>query len=225
LYPWGWTGENAPNASQLSTLAHKLAYFNSYQPGQANSLYITSGTNEDWVYGDLGVASYVFEMGTFFFESCENFQAQVSQNRSALLYAFKAARQPYLDPAGPEVIDVVISPVPSLTYTLKLSATASALRYAPGQSISVIAAARYSFDTPSWVSGTITYTLGARDGILNSGQEELQAVLDLHRLKPGQHLIFVEAQDQNGHWGVPSAQFFDVPIRLLRRNFLPLTFR
>ena len=105
LWPWGWTGTDAPNHAQLQTLGRKLAYFNSYNPQQSNDLYPTNGTTDDWSYGELGIASYTFEMGTDFFQDCTTFQNTIyPKNCQALLYAFKATRQPYMDPKGPELL-------------------------------------------------------------------------------------------------------------------------
>ena len=33
---------------------------------QSIGLYPTSGTSDDWAYGDLGIAAFTFEMGTTF---------------------------------------------------------------------------------------------------------------------------------------------------------------
>ena len=49
-----------------STLGRKLAYWNGYTPEQAIGLYPTDGTTTDFVYGELGIAAYTFELGTAF---------------------------------------------------------------------------------------------------------------------------------------------------------------
>ena len=50
LWPWGWTSTDAPNHVQLQTLGRKMAYFNDYEPQQANDLYGTTGTHDDGVW-------------------------------------------------------------------------------------------------------------------------------------------------------------------------------
>jgi hypothetical protein len=104
LFPWGWTTTPPPNNTALETLGRKFGYFNHYkvcQSGENGCIYQTSGTTDDWAYGELGVAAYTFEVGTDFFESCSYFESTLlPDNMPALLYAFKAARQPYLDPPG-----------------------------------------------------------------------------------------------------------------------------
>jgi carboxypeptidase T len=80
--------------------------------------------------------------------------------------------------------------------------------------------ARYSIDSPSWVEGTLIYPVNASDGNFNSTNESLQAEIDTTHLIPGQHIIFVEAMDADGNWGVPSAIF--LKITGLSHTLIPL---
>ena len=113
LWPWGWTGTDAPNHAQLQTLGRKFAYFNSYTPQQSNNLYPTNGTTDDWAYGELGIASYTFEMGTTFFQGCTTFESTIwPDNRDALLYALTVADTPYMSAYGPDALSAAISPNP-----------------------------------------------------------------------------------------------------------------
>ena len=219
LFPWGFTADPAPNQAGLQTLARKFGYYNGYTVCQApvnGCLYTTSGTTDDWAYGELGVASFTFEVGTWFFESCDSFESTIwPANRAALLYAFKAARLPYQNPAGPETIQVsttasAVNPGVPLT----LTALADDTRYASGgngdEPAQNIAAARYSVGEPSWISGTTTYSMTAADGAFNASVEGLRATIDTTGWAPGDHLIFVESQDADGNWGVPTAAFIDI---------------
>ncbi len=114
LYPWGWRSTPAPNGPALDRLGRKLAFFNGYtvcQAGAVGCLYQTDGSTDDWVYGELGVAAYNFELGTEFFQGCSVFEGAILQpNLDALLYAAKVARQPYTLPAGPDAVAVVAAP-------------------------------------------------------------------------------------------------------------------
>ena len=95
LWPWGFTTSVAPNSAALQTLGRKFAYFNSYTPEQAVSLYATDGTTDDFAYGNLGVAAYTFEMGTAFFQACSTFESTIyPTNLNALIYAAKVVRTP-----------------------------------------------------------------------------------------------------------------------------------
>src|SRR6185503_13100673 len=57
LWPWGWTGTPAPNAAPLSAIGRKFASYNGYTAQQSILLYPTSGTTDDWAYGELGIAA------------------------------------------------------------------------------------------------------------------------------------------------------------------------
>jgi len=219
LYPWGWTGTAAPNHAQLETLGRKFGYFTDYQvcqAGEPGCIYQTDGTTDDWSYGELGVASYTFELGTEFFQSCSYFEERILDDMlAALRYAFKAARRPYQTPTGPETMRVELSHsrvVASAPVTL--TAVADDSRFDSNgwgdEPVQPIAAVRYTVDAPAWLSGTQTYTLAALDGAFDSHVETVQARLDTHDWAPGRHMIFVESRDADGNWGVPSARFLHV---------------
>jgi len=215
LYPWGWTTNPAPNLTALRTLGGRFGYFNRYtvQPGIA--LYATSGTVDDWVYGELGVASYTFELGTAFFEACTNFQSTIyPSNRPALYYAAKACRQPYLNPAGPDVLQVSAIPAgvqPGTSVALNaVAASGRSFGYSPLPPAPNITAARYSVDNPSWVTGVVTHAMSAADGSFNSSNELVSATLDTTGWSPGRHAVFIEARSGGADWGVPTAVFVNV---------------
>ena len=217
LYPWGWTSSASPNDRAYETLGRKFGYFTGYQvcrSGGVGCLYQTAGSNDDWVYGELGVASFTFELGTHFFESCSYFKNSVlDKNINALLYALKSARRPYQNPAGPDSIDISLSAeniAPGAS--LNLFATADDTRYDSAgwgaEPVQPVIAARLSIDQPSWINGTQTYPLTPVDGSFDNPIEFLSTNVDTSSLTPGRHTIFVESQDADGNWGVPGAEFF-----------------
>jgi hypothetical protein len=217
LYPWGWTTSPAPNSTQLQTLGRKFGFFTGYQVCNGPAcLYATSGTTDDMVYGERGIASYTFEIGTAFFQSCTTFTSDIlPKNLPALTYAFKAARRPYQSPSGPEALSLTVSPasVPAGT-SITVNATLNDTRYnsngwgtEPSQTIQ---AGRYTIDTPSWTSGVTTYPLSAVDGSFNASIENVRATINTSGLSAGRHTIFVEGQDANGNWGVPTAIFITI---------------
>ena len=209
LWPWGWTSSPAPNSTQLQTLGRHLAYFNGYNPQQSYQLYQTSGTSDEFAYGELGIAGYTFEMGTDFFQDCGSFESTIyPDNRDALLYAFKAARQPYMDPAGPDSLNLATSPTAATPGDpVLLTATANDTRYNGGEPTQNIAEARYSIDNPSWITDTVTYPMAASDGGFNNTIEGIQATIDTTGFSAGRHTIYVESKDVANNWGVPSATF------------------
>ena len=202
FFPWAWTDSAAPNALALQTLGRKFGYHSGYQvcqSGGVGCLYQSSGNSDDWAYGELGVPAYTFEIGTSFFESCSYFETNILPEQiSTLLFALKAARLPYQDPAGPDTIDLGVSaqriaPGAGLNMTFSADDT----RYHnPGwgqEPRQNIAAARYSIDAPSWQSGGQTVSLQPGDGISNSPVEGFSAQIDTSTLSMGRHTIFVES--------------------------------
>ena len=215
LWPWGWTYNPAPNANQLQTLGRKLAYFNAYDPLLTSQYYLTEGCVDDWAYGQLGVASYTIEMGTTFYQDCNTYQNIVHpENLDSLIYAFKAARRPYQNPAGPDTYNITLSNTTTFAgKAVTLRATADDSRYSMRNGIEpsqYIFSARYTVDKPSWIEGTIAYPLEAADGAFDNTAEDIFASIDTTGWAVGRHTIFVESQDAEGNWGVPSAIFLNI---------------
>ena len=216
LFPWGYTTTPAPNSAALQTLGRKFGYFNGYQVCNGPTcLYGTSGTTDDYTYGALGVASYTFEVGRNFFESCSFFTSNIlPKNMPALYYALKSARRPYQSPGGPDITSVSVSASGVGQGTpVTLSAAANDTRFASNgwgtEPTQAIAAARYTIDQPSW-KGAAATAMSAADGTFNSGIENLTGTIDTASLSVGRHIVFVEAQDAAGNWGAPTAVFLTV---------------
>ena len=217
MWPWGYTTTTPPNNTQLQTMGRKLTYFNGYTPGQITRvLYVASGGGVDYAYGEMGVASYAFEVGTAFFESCTSFTNTVyPANLNALLYAAKVARTPYMTPLGPDSLNLVLSastvPVGSL---VTLTATANDTRYksGTGEPIQAIAAAEYYIDTPPWAAGATAIPMSASDGTFNSTTENLTTSVNTAGWNQGRHTLYLRSQDAAGNWGAVSAVFLSVEV-------------
>ncbi len=215
LWPWYWTYSPAPNADQLQTLGRKLAYFSDYYPVPRYEHDLIDGCADDWAYGELGIAAYIVEMGTTFYQDCMTYENIIHpKNLDSLLYAFKAARRPYQSPAGPDTLNITLSGDMVFAGTaVMLRATADDTNYStlggiePAQNI---LSARYTVDSPSWVEGTIAHTLEATDGAFDNPVEDIFASIDTTGWVAGRHTIFVESQDAAGNWGVPSAIFLNI---------------
>ena len=214
LWPWGWTYNPAPNDQQLAALGQKLAYFNHFLPEQSVQLYPTSGSTDDWAYGELGVAAYTFEMGNAFFQDCSSFESTIyPQNLQALLFAAKSARQPYLNPGGPDSTALTIAPDSiQAGQPVTLTAIADGTRFPAwiNRLVQPVQAAHYSLDIPPWEAGAQPLPMQAADGAFDQAVEQVQAVIDTQDLSSGKHLVFVESQDILGVWGVTSAAFLTV---------------
>lgn len=216
LYPWGWTTTPAPNKTQLETLGRKFGYYNGYQVCNAPTcLYVASGVTDDYTYGEFGTASYTFELGTAFFQSCSSFTSDIiPKNMPALYYAAKAARRPYQNPAGPDALNVSLSPATVIQGSpVTLNATLNDTRYNSNgwgtEPVQNIAAGQYTIDAPSWAGGA-PVAISPSDGAFNATIENVTASIDTTSLAPGRHTIFVEGQDTAGNWGVLTAAFLQV---------------
>ncbi len=255
LYPWGWTSTPSPNRDALQTLGRKFGYYTGYevcQVGDASCLYLADGTTDDWSYGELGIASYTFELGTRFFETCTDFEANVLDSGiDALTYAMKASVRPYERPSGPEIrsltagvavgaaLEELMAAEGSAAQLLAKSAesvpgsvpdrltidagtllllvgVADDARFASNghgeESAQAIAAAHYTVDAPSWITGTVSHPMSvieverpeAEEGA-DSTWAVVAGMVDTTGWAPGRHLLMVEAEDTKGQVGVPSA--------------------
>ncbi len=208
LWPWGWTGEPAPNRAGLEALGHKLASYNGYTPGQAFGLYPTDGTTDDWSYGELGIASYTFEIGSYndgFYPPCSRYDALIQPNIPAFLYAAKVARMPYLTAHGPDALAVTVTPTGTLRGPFRLAASIDD----GDNGGDAIQGAEYYVDTPPWAGGE-PEPMAASDGAFDESTEAVEAIVSTVNWSPGRHIIFVRGQDALGYWGPPSAIFVTV---------------
>lgn len=218
LWPWGYTDLPAPNKAGLQAIGDKLAAYNGYQSCQpGNCLYYASGISDDWVYGELGIPAFTFEIGDWFTPPYSEIGAiQWPKNRPAFQYAAKIARTPYLTVQGPEVtgISTAVSGPNTVTITATIDDSQNG-----GQAV---ATAAYYLDVPHWVANTVTHTLTTRDGAFDSPVETVTAVIDTGSLEPDRsHILFVRGQDAAGSWGAVSAVF----IRRVENHYLPLVGR
>lgn len=223
LYPWGWTNQRSPNASQMQMFADKVGFYTGYRAcaaGGNGCLYKTDGTTDDWLYGELGIPGFTIEMGTQFFQQCTTYETQMVDDLLAtLIYAFKAARQPYLTPAGPEPVNVALSAdVVRQGDPLTLTATLDTTRHKDnnGRPIgdlvtpTVVLSATWYLDAPSWVTGSVGIAMAAVDGIFDEEVESVDVAIDTSSLSVGCHLLLVEGRDNNGQNGVPTAVGLEV---------------
>jgi hypothetical protein len=73
LYPWGHSYIKAPDNHMLDRIAREMeirieaVHGKNYRAGPSNSLYLSSGTAEDWTYDVSGIPSYNIELRPAFF--------------------------------------------------------------------------------------------------------------------------------------------------------------
>ncbi|MCK5397377.1 MAG: hypothetical protein KAJ33_03930 [Thermoplasmata archaeon] len=70
LYPWGWTHESCPDEDVFVSVGNEMSSvitnkadseFPGYVPEKGSGLYPTAGSDEDWLYGELGIYAYCIE--------------------------------------------------------------------------------------------------------------------------------------------------------------------
>jgi predicted deacylase len=220
MWPWGYTGAAAPNGTQMQTLGRRFAYFNQHTPFQANNLYTTDGTTRDFGYGELGVPSYTFELGTAFFQDCASFQSTIlPRNLEALVYALRVARAGYALPAGPDALSLATLPPVSVNIgqPLQVSATLDDTRFGgSGEPVQTIAAAEVYVDTPPWAPGAVAVAMQAADGAFDETVDPATVTLSTAGWSIGRHTLFVRGRDAASNFGPVSAVFVDVttPVEL-----------
>jgi len=204
LFPWeglgGQNENNAPNHDALAILGRRFGFLNHYAVGRWDLLGPAGGTAVDFAYGEFGVAAYTFEVGTTFTQSCDSFESTVwPDNRDALLLAAKAARRPYLEPAGPEVTALQVA----FSGAVRLTGTADDTRFfrgnvtePPDDPVSDVVEMRVSLNLPEHLA-TETWAFP----VAIPGQ---QADFDVSLPPdiPSEGTLFVTAVDDSGQPGL-----------------------
>jgi hypothetical protein len=98
LFPWGWSNRHSPNDAALRRIAAHMSTLNGYASGQPGEiLYNSSGSSDDWSYGELGIASFTVELA-----SCGSFTpaypctaTDYQKNLPMLRYVAGIAHAPY----------------------------------------------------------------------------------------------------------------------------------
>ncbi len=214
LWPWGFTYDPAPNGDSLRAFGRRLAWFNGHEPQQAVGLYPADGTTIDFAYGDLGVAAFLFELGTSFFQDCGTFETNILPgNLESLRYAAKVARTPHTTPSGPEASSLdlggvtVVSPGDPVDLDALLDDTR--FNNANGvEPVHDIAEVIYTLDAPPWQDGATAVAMTPADGTFDSPTEWAAATIPTVGLDHGRHTLYVHGRDAAGTWGPVSAAFF-----------------
>jgi carboxypeptidase T len=215
LWSWGFTANPpAPNSLQLAAFGRKVAFYNAYTPEPITDLTIANGSSIDTIYGELGVASLAFELGTEFFQDCDVFESKVlPDNLQALLYTSRVARTPYIAPLGPDIENLNIVPNYILVNQVPtLKGNANDDRYNQSNGIQIIEPIQkvdvYVNDLP-WLHIN-ALSANASDGTYDSTFEGFNLALNTAQLPIGQHLVYTVATDTAGNEGAIYSKFLNV---------------
>ena len=97
MWPYGYTYTDIPidmtraDHLALKAIGKKMAASNGYRPIQASSLYITSGTTRDFLYGMYRIYSYTFELSVTDYPDDSRIASETSRNKEAVLYLAERA--------------------------------------------------------------------------------------------------------------------------------------
>jgi carboxypeptidase T len=234
LLPPGAGGTSA-NDAQLRALAFRFSGYNGYVTGTGPEiLYGTTGTSDDYVYHQLGPASFTFEVGPTS-GTCSGFTPAYSCvdstfwpiNKGAFLYAAKTARQPYVAPRGPSTVTPAATTVAqgsgaSLTATVNDGLFGNAAGSVGRPTVQNITSAEYFVDTPPWAGG-VSVSLNATDGSFSSSSESVSASIPTASLSVGRHLVYVRGTNASGFTGPFTAAFLDVTAPVATTTTIPAT--
>ena len=221
LLPPGAGGTSA-NDAQLRALAFRFSNYNGYRTGTGPEiLYGTTGTSDDYVYHQLGPASFTFEVGPTS-GTCSGFTPAYSCvdstfwpiNKDAFLYAAKTARQPYIAPRGPSAVTPAVTSAAqgataALTATINDGLYGNAAGSFGRPTVQNVTSAEYFVDTPPWAAG-VGVPLTAADGSFSSSSEAVTAAIPTAGLSVGRHLVYVRGTNATGFTGPFTAAFLDV---------------
>ncbi|MEM8994837.1 MAG: LamG-like jellyroll fold domain-containing protein [Acidobacteriota bacterium] len=205
-WPWGYTDSPPPNAAGLRAIGEKLATLSGYTAGQTHDVvYRMTGTVDDWVYGELGAAAVLMEVGEGLMPPYHRIDNVLwPEVRDAFVHAAKLSRAPYRLAHGPDVVAPSVQPNVGGVWVVATADDATSGGLA-------IAAAEAYVGLPPWDGSGLAVPLDAVDGAFDGVSEPIAGFVDTSDLAPGRHTLWIRAQDSAGHWGPPTAVFVDVP--------------
>jgi hypothetical protein len=218
-FPWGHEDVVSPNHHSLLTMAAKLAHAGNYTlwgPGQDDFIYFVNGDATDAAYGMDCVASFGFELGTEFYESCEALENEiVPMMYQNLLYSAKTARAPYQLALGPDVLEITVesTDTDSILVHAKVSDDAFIVRHAKfpenARKRQAIASVDLFVDIhpdDDDSSNSYGHAMVPADGAFDRAFEVATYSLNTSSWEKGnQHVLYVRATDQGNHTGPVSA--------------------
>jgi len=206
-YPWGFLDDVwPPNNSSILTMSSKLAYFGKYRlwgPGSDDFLYTVSGDASDAMYGQYCINSYGFELGTQFYETCEDWERFVKPFAfQSFMYAAKTVYKSYKLPQGPDVLSIEASETTATLWTAQVVVSDDEMTRWESQAI---AGVKVFVDIFPADPGTQDIEMIAEDGAFNDKTEVAKIGLNTTSWSPGRHIIYFQARDTAGFDGPVSA--------------------
>jgi carboxypeptidase T len=220
-WPWSYRNNATPNDLALQALARKLTSFNHYDlagPQHPDYMYSAKGTTTDYVYGKLGVASFTLEIGVDFWETCDAFDVDNSNNMAMLKYSALNAKFPYSTAQGPDIVAMTLSKKSlSPLDTLSVSITASDSTLIDDCQIPSVQQAidsiwlyldAHPYHKADQFIEKQVYTSSMKN--TNTATFQLSMKDVLRQYGAGKHTLYAIALDDAGYFGVVQAASFNL---------------
>ena len=198
LYPWGDSFMKAPDHTPLKAISDRFSELNGYTSQPSVDLYPTSGTTTDHAYGVHRIPAFGVETGMAFHPMEAEFADIQRRNEPVIELATDLADAPYERVVGPRVPRVELAADGTIT--------------ARATDTDQLRAAEWT-TTPLAAPGTGT-PMAAVDGAIDGTDELLTGTFEMPKkgpYKPVPKLVYVRAQDVEGHWGIATPQWITPP--------------
>ena len=212
-YPWGYGDVWPPNNSSILSMASKLAYYGDYKlwgPGSDDFLYPVSGDASDATYGQHCINSMGYELGTQFYETCEDWEALVKPVAFAsFTYAAKTVYKSYKLPQGPDILSIDAPATMAATesmWSASVLASDEEMTRFESQNIANVKVYVDIFPVDEGIEGI---DMVAVDGVFDAKSEVAIIDLDTSSWLPGRHIVYFQAMDMDGYVGPVSAVFVE----------------
>jgi carboxypeptidase T len=220
-FPWGNTTSGAaPNATQLQTIARKIAFLNGLPAARSSDFGAIGGATDDWSFGTLGVVAFTIELGgNDFFPPCSTYESSIGPPAVASFFmAARTVRAPYRLPAGPDVLGLTAT---ASATGVTLTASANDARYLPATEPTQAITSVALYNSVPWAAGaTPIASFAATDGIFNSNIEAITLnVSDAQLPLVANTLFYAQATDAAGNKGPISAVFLSPGGTIFRDGF------
>ena len=212
FWPFAYTDAYVSNNEfDFRAFANKMASYTNPIFDTRNLFSVASGDTTDFVYESIGAAPFTVELGNSFHQSCSYFERYTTKNaEQVILYGARVALAPYQLPKGPDSTLITLSRshlryTDSLKVDVTVSDRARALGFDSGNqkltSIEMFIDS-HPYDRDSSPYARITNGLNSPDATKTFH-------VRLSEYHKGQHIIYIQAHDEDGPGPVYS-KFFDI---------------
>ncbi|MGR4010823.1 M14 family zinc carboxypeptidase [Leucobacter sp. 1207-22] len=208
IYPYAYDKQaDVPNLEPIKASAFRQSFANDFATGKAGEiLYDNSGNDIDWIYSQLGVPAYTYEIGTAqsggFFPSYARVDDFYTRVAPGIRFAAEAAYAPYTATLGGIVSDVTATRSENGAIAVSGTATDDAYGADPSSverrpEVTEITAVEAALATNrNAIDKTVPLTIEGSGHTVSFAGE-----IPVTRDTASAHQVFVRAQNGSGEWG------------------------